>query len=429
MATGKITKRTVDALEPGAGDIFLWDEELRGFGLKLTHAGRRSYVYQYRLGGRGTKTKRWTIGTHGSPWTPATARAEAERLALLVGQGIDPVDAEKVRQREAQTLGFEAYLETFTEGYLKVEWGPSWPQAKRQIEMHALPHLKTIALPALTKTDINTVFDKLQARPALARNVWAVLSKMLSWAARRGDLTANPMATMDPPTGAKARKRVLSPLELTALWHASAKLNDPFGPFVRLLLITLQRRAEVAGLAWKELSHNEKLWRLPGERTKNGLDHLVPLSTLAIAELDARGWKHRGFVFSTTGKTAISGFSRMKTQLDRHMAAELQRLVNERCDLAGDDRYEVKLEPWRLHDLRRTGTTRMQGLKVGIEITERVINHHQGGTTSGIKGIYNLWEYRDEKAEALEAWSDWLSQLVNDAKPASNVVQLAEARA
>ena len=99
MATGRITKRSVDAVQAAASDTFLWDDELRGFGLKVTPAGKRSYVYQYRLGGRGAKTKRWTLGSHGSPWTATTARAEAERLALLVGQGVDPVEAERVRRK------------------------------------------------------------------------------------------------------------------------------------------------------------------------------------------------------------------------------------------------------------------------------------------------------------------------------------------
>lgn len=86
MAAGRVTKRTVDGLAAGASDGFLWDDELREFGVKITPPGRRSHVYQFRMGGRGSPTRRWTIGPHGSSWTPATVRTEAERLALLVGQ-------------------------------------------------------------------------------------------------------------------------------------------------------------------------------------------------------------------------------------------------------------------------------------------------------------------------------------------------------
>lgn len=93
MATGKITKRTLDALQSGGVTGFLWDEDLKGFGLKITSSGSASYVLQYRMGGRESNTRRYTIGSHGSPWTPATAREEAQRLLLLVGQAIDPVQA------------------------------------------------------------------------------------------------------------------------------------------------------------------------------------------------------------------------------------------------------------------------------------------------------------------------------------------------
>jgi integrase len=426
MASGKITKRSVDAVAPGTRDIFLWDDELRGFGLKVTPKGKRSYVFQYRMGGREAKTKRWTIGGHGSPWTATSSRQEAERLAKLVGQGVDPVEADRQRKRDAATLEFGAYLETFRDNYLKPNWGSSWPQAYRRLEMYALPTLRGVPLTSIDKPLINSIFDKLADRPALARNVWTALSKLMTWATKqRGDLATNVMASMDPPAGAAARKRVLSDDELLALWRATHRLNQPFGEFVRLLLVTLQRRNEVAGIWWKELSHNEGLWRLPGERTKNSLDHLVPLPTLATAELEALGWKHRGLAFSTTGKTPISGFSKLKKKLDGYMLEELQKIADERAEEAGEEPETVTLNPWRLHDLRRTGTTRMQRLGISIEVTERVINHHQGGEAAGIRSIYNLYEYQDEKTRALQAWSDWLKQLVNGAEQAQNVVPIA----
>ncbi|MEG3086084.1 tyrosine-type recombinase/integrase [Sphingomonas sp. PB4P5] len=425
MATGKITKVSVEGLIPGPRDTFFWDEALRGFGLKLTPAGSRSYVYQYRVGGREAKTKRWTIGSHGSPWTATTARLEAERLAKLVGQGVDPVEADRKRKREAVTLDFASYLDTFRDGYLKTDWGDSWPQAYRQLEMHVMPHMNGITLPAIGKAEINTVFDKLKGRPALARNVWAALSKMLNWATKRGDIAANVMISMDAPAGAKSRTRILGEDEILALWRATFQLANPFGAFIRLLLITLQRRNEVAAAWWKECSHNEGLWRLPAARTKNGLPHLVPLSDLATKELDGLGWKHRGLMFTTTGKTPISGFSKLKKRLDGLMLTELQKLVDERSEAAGDRSYEAEIDPWRLHDLRRTGTTRMQRLGISIEVTERVINHHQGGEAAGIRGIYNLYEYQSEKTRALQAWADWLDHLVTGAEPASNVVPIA----
>lgn len=427
MATGKVTKRSVDAVQAGLSDAFLWDDELRGFGLKVTPAGKRSYIYQYRIGGRGAKTKRWTIGSHGSPWTPATARTEAERLALLVGQGTDPVDAERLRQRQAATLGFAEYIETFTDRYLKLEWGDSWPLAKRRLEMYAVPALKDRPLPEIRAYEITGILDKVREQPALARNLHAVLRKLFNWAERRDDIEVSPMHKIDAPSGAKARKRVLTDDELLALWRATYKLNDPFGQFVRLLICTLQRRSEVAVLAWPEFSRNEQMWRLPGERAKNNADHLVPLNALATAELDALGWKRRGLLFTTTGKTAISGFSRMKRSLDAKMLTELQAIYAERAERSGEEAEEAAIAPWRLHDIRRTGTTRMQGLGIPIEVTEKVINH-LSGETAGIRGVYNLWAYADEKRRALDAWSSWLDTLAGREAP-DNVVPIAAARA
>jgi len=111
------------------------------------------------------------------------------------------------------------------------------------------------------------------------------------------------------------------------------------------------------------------------------------------------------------------------------MLPVLQLLADAAAEERGEDRHEVKLVPWRLHDLRRTGTTNLQALGFPIEVTERVINHHQGGEASGVRGIYNLHDYYAEKVRALEAWAQHLQSLVSGAPKASNIVQFADARA
>jgi len=430
MPSGKVTKDSVDALERGASDIFLWDdggrEPVKGFGVKVTPSGAKSFVFQYRMGGRGSKTQRWTIGKYGA-WTPDTARKEAKRLSMLVDQGVNPIEDKQRREREAATLGFTDYIETFTEGYLKTDWGTSWGQAKRQLEMHVVPHLKNAPLPSIKVADLNPVFDALRSKPAVKRGVWAVLNKMLNWADKRGDIDRNPMASMDAPRHVPRRKRVLSPDEIYACWHASYELDGPRGSLVRLLMITLQRRSEVAALPWAELNHAQRQWLLPGERSKNNQDHVVPLSDLAVAEFDAIGWKRRGLALpSSTGKTPVSNFSDMKAALDLAMLPILQKRADERADAMGEDRHPVELVPWRLHDLRRTGTTNLQALGFPIEVGERVINHHEGGEASGIRAVYNLYDYLPEKTRALEAWAKLLAGLVDETDVKTNVVALAK---
>lgn len=414
MGSGRITKTAVDALQRGPRDTFLWDDELRGFGVKITPAGKRSYVYQYRLGGRESPTKRWTIGGHGSPWTPKTARDEAERLGRLVGQGIDPNEAERERRRIASTLGFKDYVDTFSEGYLEIEWGDSWKLAKRRLEMYAVPELGSRPLPEIRASEITPIFDKVRSKPALAANLYAVMRKLFNWAEKRDDIERSPMAKMEAPRGVKARKRVLSPDEIVALWRATYKLDAPFGPFVRLLIITLQRRSEVAGLLRLELHHNEQIWRLPGERAKNEADHIIPLNALAVAEFDGLGWKRKGLLFTTTGKTPISGFSKLKIRLDALMLAEMQKLLDKRADEEGEKRAPAVIPRWVIHDIRRTGTTQMQALGIPIEVTERVINH-LSGETAGIRGVYNLYEYLPEKRRALDAWGAHLQAAISAA--------------
>ena len=429
MAQGKLNKRTIDALEKAERDVFLWDDELSGFGLKVTPAGSKVFLYQYRLGGRGSKTRRWTIGRYSSPWSPAQARTEAERLAILVAQGVDPVAAQKERERIQNTKSFSAYVETYAEGYLEPEWGKSWQQAKRTLELHVIPVLKDKPLPDIGAEHVHQVLDRLRNRPGLQRSTWAVLSSLFRWAEKRDDIGKSPMAKIDPPSGAKPRKRVLTPDELIAIWRASYSLEAPRGALVRLLMITLQRRSEVAGLQWTELSKAKALWHLNGERSKNGLDHLVPLSALAMAEIDRIKWRTRGLVLpSSTGKTPVSNFSDMKAALDAAMLPILQELADAAADERGEEPHEVKLAPWRLHDLRRTGTTNLQALGFQIEVTERVINHHQGGEASGIRGIYNLHDYHGEKARALEAWAQHLMGLFTPPEK-TNLVSLDAMRA
>ena len=422
----KITKSAVDAVPvPANGDVLYWDNSPlgpRGFGLRITPKGVRAYILQYRM--RGRPARRLTIGQHGT-WTAERARERAKDIMRDIDRGIDPVDAERKRARDATVLGFENYVETFSDGYLKTQWGDSWPQAKRQLIMHVVPLLGSRPLPEIEVHEITAVMDKLRDRPALQKNVHAVLRKLFNWAAKRDDIRYSPMEKMSVPPGVKRRKRILSPDELLALWRASYTLPGPRGAFIRMLMATLQRRSEVAELPWVELAQADKRWMLPGERAKNGQDHQVPLNPLAVAELEALGWKRRGFVFaSSTGTTPISDFSKIKRKLDVAMLPILQIIADERADTAGENRHKVELPEWRVHDIRRTGTTQMQALGIAIEVTERVINHHDGGEASGIRAVYNLHQYTEEKRRALHAWGEFLERLITGAEARSNVVSL-----
>lgn len=399
MPTAKITKQSVDALKSGSKDTFLWDDELKGFGVRATPNGARSYVLQYRMGGREAPSRRYTIGRHGSPWTPQTARREAERLSIMVHQGIDPVQADHDRRRQAIDLAFDSYVESFTELYLRKRW-KQWSLGAGVLRREAVSVLGRKPLPTIRRSDVAAIFDRLDDRPAVARLTHATLRKLFRWAVSRGDLDRSPLEGMEPPPPVPARERVLSDDEIAMVWAGSDDLGFPFASLVRLLLLTGQRRDEVASLDWAELDRTERLWTLPSSRAKNRRPHLVPLSGPVVAVLDdlAGGdkWPNRGLVFSTTGKTPVSGFSKAKRRLDDYMAQAL----------GGED----QLQAWRLHDLRRTVATNFQRLGVRFEVTEAVLNHISG-SRSGIGGVYQRHDWQDEKKEALVKWSNRVLQI------------------
>jgi integrase len=411
MATGNITKRTVDGLSPGPADSFLWDQEVKGFGLKLTRSGGRTYVYQYRVGGRGAKVQRHTIGRHGQ-WTPDQARKEAKRLAVLVDQGVDPAAADKLKRREAIDLAFPAYVERFIDSYLKAEWKGGFDLAAGLLRGKAVPVFAGKTIKQVGRGDISGLMDKLASAPATRRNTFAVLRRMFKWAVNRGDLEVSPIRDMEPPPAPPSRDRVLTDTELTYVWAASMAAGYPVGHFLRMLILTGQRREEVAGLEWSELDRDKALWTLPASRAKNGVVHDVPLSASAVELLDevalpkARAsehakWPRKGFVFTTTGEKPVRGYSAAKTRLDKLTAGIVR-------DIEEDE--AAAIPPWRFHDLRRTVATGFQRLGVRFEVTEAVLNH-KSGSRSGIAGVYQRHHWSDEKRAALEAWAVHVSSI------------------
>lgn len=418
MATGKITKRAVDALKPGPGDVFLWDSDRRGFGVKCTPAGKLVYVLQYRMGGRGSPVRRYTIGAHGT-WTPDSAGKEAERLLILVAQGVDPAIEKKRGQREAVELAFDVYADRFLKEYVKRVWKPrSYGFAESILRLHVKPALGRTPLPSLNKKDVIRLLDGLPAG-AVRRNTFAVLHKLCAWAAERDDIPHNPLADMKAPPSVDSRDRVLNESEMVTFYNASQSISAPFGAFVRLLLITGQRRNEVAGLDWRELDRGKAQWLVPSARTKNGTENLLPLSALALAELDnlANGvvWPRRGLLFTTNGKTPISGFSKAKRALDEAM------LTTEQLDDP-----DAVIDPWRLHDLRRSMATHMQALGVPGEVIEACENRLAGRSKNGSAKNYQRHDYGPEKVVAMSQWGAFLSGLL---APKDNVIPLTKAQA
>ncbi len=410
MTTGKITRRSVDDLKPGAKDEILWDSEMRGFGVKVTVKGTKTYLVQYRTGGRTAKTQRWTIGQDGI-WSPSSAREKAAEILRQVGSGVDPraeakaqVAGEEALRLENERLEFKAYADRFLAGYGKPKWRPrTYTSAESNLRRWVVPVLSGKSLLAIGRRDVTAVLDGLpDASPALPRNIFALIRKLFSWAVERGDLARSPMEGMTGPDAVASRDRVLADHELVSIAATSEALGRPFGNFFRLLIVTGQRRTEVAALCWSELDRARAEWAIPSQRSKNAERHVVPLNALAIVELDelAGGshWPAKGFVLTTSGRAPISGYSKAKKRLDRHLD----------LDLPG------QVAPWRIHDLRRTFATAMQRLGVRLEVTEALLNH-VSGATSGLVGVYQRHDWAPEKRAAMTAWGEHMTALIQGA--------------
>ena len=424
MARGKITKRSIDALIASSENDILWDDSIRGFGAKRTKSGAVSYVLQFRMGGRESKTRRYTIGSHGSPWSPSTARAEAERLFILVAQGTDPGEAERQRRREAVDLAFDNYADRFVDSCV----GKGWKRlAEQGLRLHVKPVLGSKPLPRLVRSDIIAVMDRMpREQIGNIRNVFAVMRRLFRWAVGRGDIDRSPMEGMETPPAVTPRDRWLSDQELARVWLAAPHTHHCFGPIIRLLIVTGQRREEVSSLRWEEVDQVARMWTLPKERAKNGKSNQIPLNDLAVAVLDqvagAAKWPRAGKLFATARGGAFTGYSKGKDKL---------------VSLLSQDGGEP-VPDWRLHDLRRTLATGFQRLGIRFEVTEAVLNH-VGGSRAGVAGISQRHDWKEEKQEALKLWNDHVSSAIQAATnalrafpqpaPASDPTDRQDARA
>lgn len=400
-----------------------WDDRLAGFGLKVTPTGSKVYIYRYRVAlprqAAQTAPKKYTIGKHGE-LTPDQARRRAQELAAIVASGVDPREQEMAAlsarkeaarqeqelRRQESDLAFDRIAARWLEHYEheKGRRPSSVTMAQLVVRRYLLPRFGGQPITQLAHNDLQSVIDAIPLNKlAMRRNVFAYASVLFGWAARRQYIPANPLTAMEKPRAPISRDRALDDAELLKVWKATELLPDPWGTFYRLLILTGQRKSEVAGMEWSELDRPSAVWKIPAERAKNKSPHLVPLSAPVIAELDRlageRNWPQAGFAVTTTGRTPISGFSKAKRMLDEQVA-EL-----------GEGK---PLPHWRVHDLRRTVATGLQRLGVRFEVTEAVLNHISGAK-GGIAGVYQRHDWAEEKRAALEAWASFVARLMNGA--------------
>jgi len=395
---GILTVKYIEALarKVRAGEkVKEWHPDGEHLYLRVLPSGRMSFEYRRR------PFKPVLIGAVevGLPF----ARSKALETRTKHAQGIDPV-VEKADAKKAQSETFESVFTRFIERYAKPELR-TWGNIDRGIRKDAMPLWANTPIAEITRKQVGELVDDIVDRgsPRQAALVHSYLHKFFRWAVGRGYVDSNPAEGLPKPKQSPSRKRVLSDDELRLVWHAASSLNWPFEHITKLLMLTGQRKSEISDGSWSEIDLKEKIWRLPASRVKNKSDHEFPLSPKAIAiikqlpRITPKGSKKPcDLVFSTTGVTSVSGFSRAKRNLDERIA-EL------------NDGQTIPEFTW--HDFRRTAATGMARLKVPPHIIEACLNH-KSGVISGVAGVYNRHEYAEEMREALDAWSKKLEEIL-----------------
>ncbi len=405
----KITKRLVDGLRSGKGDVFHWDGgdgSLPGFGVKVTPTGRKVYVLQYRMGGRGFPTRRFTIGKHGS-LTHEQARTRAEHLLSDVAKGVDP-QTSKVTARE-NTIG--SLVDAFIASR-RAKGRRAVDEVERLLKREVVSEWQNRPIASITTPDVVRLVESIRDRgaPATANQTLTHLKTMFNWSRNRGDIKLSPADGVEKPAPEIRRERVHSDTELVEIWRAAERLDWPFGPAYKLLILTGQRREEVGQMAWSELDLANGIWMLPGERTKNGQPHDVHLSALAVAIIKTLPKiKKVDLIFSTTGETPISGWGRAKERIDAEIQAariKAAKEMGEKAELARP------MAPWRLHDLRRTFATGLNNLGVLPHVADRILNH-VSKSKGGVMAVYNRAEYARERKAAMTLWAEHVERLLD----------------
>lgn len=418
-----LTKIALDNMKPGAARREVPDGHTRGLFLIVQPTGAKSWAVRYRFKGA---PKKLTLGPYPAIDLKA-ARGLASDAMKVIANGDDPA-ATKKAAKAAERLPddrdlVEKVVETFVVRYAKAhQKAETAYETERVLNKEVVAPWKGKRLSAIGRADVHELLDDIVDRgaPIMANRCLAALRRMCSWAVERGLIEASPCDKIKAPAAERSRDRVLSDDELKAVWEACDGLGWPFGPLVRLLILTGQRRDEVASMRWSELDLEARTWTLPRERSKNDQAHVVPLPAPAIAILKdlPRVASKAGYVFTTNGETAVSGFARAKERLDDLMIEAM------RSDAAEPDKIE--LPRWTLHDLRRTFASGAARLGIAPHIVEAVLNH-KSGQIRGVAAVYNRYAYDPEKRAALETWGRFVEALVNGA-PAANVVELATAR-
>jgi len=422
MTHGKLSEETVKRLavpEIGnhvtyfAGAMIQGAKAPRGFGVRVTAAGARAFVLNYRLRGR---EHRFTVGAW-PDWSALKAVQEARRLRQRIDRGENPIED---RTPSPATETVASVLDAFVAQHARNKNQPlrSADEYESAFERLVKPRIGKLGIYDVRRSHVIKMLDEIENTngPVMADRTLAYVRKAFNWYAVRDDLFSAPvvrgMGRIKPKD--RARTRVLSDEEIRAIWPVVGQLGT-FGAFVRMLLLTAQRHGEVARMSHKEIG-GDGIWIIPAERYKTKRPNFVPLSTSALTVIEAQPrFDDCDYVFPSRAKTPFSRSGKSKAKLDKAVLAAMKTQAKK----------GAKVEPipnWTLHDLRRTAKTLMARASVRPDISERVLGH----VIAGVEGTYDRHSYADEKRDALEKLAAMIERILNPLP--SSVASITEHR-
>jgi len=418
----RLTDKRLEKLTARSGErLEIADTLIRELRVRVGKSGKKSWSMLYRVAqpdGKRGAMKRLNLGVYPQV-SLSDARDKAREALEAADKGIDPaaVRAEEIDQRHTRT--FETVLARWVELHVKVstrdgqrakaaeelarkeaEEKGTEPRkvgrcpAERLLTDLVEPKWRGRLLDSIRRTEVIALLDDIVVDKGanVAREVRKHLVGLFSWAIDRGLVDISPAAGIKrKDLRYERRTRVLSMDELGRVWDAAGDLSYPFGPWVRLLILTGQRKSEIAKLNrdWFD-SDMERLFVIPAHIYKTGIKHAVPLSAPAWAIVEGLPrWNEGTHILSGSGgRNAISGFSKAE--------ARLRAKIAEREAKAG----LVPMPHFEMHDIRRSVTTHLIRIGVREEHVERVLGHK----ISGVAATYNHHDYLPEKRAALEQW-------------------------
>lgn len=376
-----LTDKTIEALKSAPERYEVHDLRCPGMSLRVAPTGRKTFGIKFRY---GLRQKRMRLGVY-PRISLATAREKAIDLLRQVDEGIDPT-----KRRRSPDMKVENVCREFIRLHAQPR-NKSWREAERILEREFISLFGQRDIREIKRWDVLEMMDAALARGSSyqANRILSHIRKLFNWCIERGIVEASPIIGLKPPTKEISRERALDDDEVTRLLRACRNDVYPFRQYVPMLLATAQRRGELAAMRWSEIDFEAKAWVIPSERSKNGKAHVVPLSAFALEMLaEVPRFLDCDFVFTTTRKSPVSGFSKALRRLSQGS----------------------QTTDWRWHDLRRTAASGMARWGVAPHVVEKVLNH-VSGIISGVAAVYNRHGYDDEKRKALESWGNALSQI------------------